>query len=209
MSNSSALSSLVKKLSPPGVMFHEEFTAKQAMHYDISRMVVVMSATEELNSSLERDIRESGDYFGGRNNSATCFMTQWDMHKHYESFEQLGKAAIAVAEDGALAVRTRSDGTDSPIKLYVQETWGLIYTKGHSTKTHTHWPSLWSYTYCVNARSCCAPLVFPSVSGGGYNIFPITSQLIVWPAWINHFVPEHTCDHGRIMISGNLDVMWD
>jgi hypothetical protein len=190
-------------------MFHEEFTAKQAMHYNIPRMVVDMPATEELNSSLERDIRESGDYFGGRNNSATCFMTQWDMHKHYESFEQLGKAAIAVAEGGALAVRTHSDGTNSPIKLYVQETWGLIYTKGHSTKTHTHWPSLWSYTYCVNARPCCTPLVFPAVSGGGYEIFPATSQLIVWPAWINHFVPEHTCDHGRIMISGNLDVIWD
>ena len=25
----------------------------------------------------------------------------------------------------------------------------------------------------------------------------------------NHFVPEHTCDHERIMISGNLDVIWD
>ena len=209
MSDSSALSSLAKNLEPPGVMFHEEFTAKQAMHYNIPRMVVDMPATEELNSSLERDIRESGDYFGGGNNSATCFMTQWDMHKHYESFEQLGKSAIAVAEGGALAVRTRSDGTNSPIKLYVQEMWGLIYTKGHSTKAHTHWPSLWSYTYCVNAEPCCAPLIFPAVSGDGYEIFPDVSQLIVWPAWINHFVPEHTCDHERIMISGNLDVIWD
>ena len=212
MSNSSALSSLAKNLEPTDTMFHEEFTAKQAMHYNIPRMVVDMSAveeTEKLNSSLERDIRESGDYFDGRNNSATCFMTQWDMHKHYESFEQLGKAAIAVAEKGALAVRTHSDGTNDPIKLYVQEMWGLIYTKGHSTKSHTHWPSLWSYTYCVNARPCCAPLVFPTVSGGGYKISPITSQLIVWPAWINHLVPEHTCDHERIMISGNLDVVWD
>ena len=59
MSNSSALSSLVKNLEPPGVMFHEEFTAKQAMHYNIPRMVVDMLETEELNSSLERDIRES------------------------------------------------------------------------------------------------------------------------------------------------------
>ena len=67
MSNSSALSSLAKNLSPPGVIFHEEFTAKQAMHYNIPRMIVNMPATEELNNSLEHDIRESGDYFDGRN----------------------------------------------------------------------------------------------------------------------------------------------
>jgi hypothetical protein len=208
----SNLKSLADSLDLPGVMFHEEFTAKQAMHYNIPRMVVDMSAkeeTKELNASLERDIRESGDNFGGRNSSASCFMTQWDMHKHYKSFEQLGKDACAVAESGALAERTYEDGTNNPIKYYVQETWGLIYTKGHATKMHTHWPSVWSYTYCVKAELCCSPLVFPSATGGGYEIFPVTSQLIVFPSWINHSVPEHICDHERIMISGNLDVIWD
>ena len=206
------LADLANNLDPPGVMFHEEFTAKQAMHYDIPRMTVDMSAkeeTKELNAALERDIRESGDNFDGRNSSASCFMTQWDMHKHYESFEQLGKAACTSAESGALAKRTHADGTNNPIMCYVQETWGLIYTKGHTTKKHTHWPSVWSYTYCVKAKPCCSPLVFPSATGGGYEIFPATSQLIVFPSWINHAVPEHTCDHERIMISGNLDVVWD
>lgn len=205
----SNLKLLADSLDPPGVMFHEEFTAKQAMHYNIPRMTVNMLETEELNSALERDIRESGDNFGGRNSSASCFMTQWDMHKHYESFEQLGKSACTIAESGALAERTYADGTNNPIKYYVQETWGLIYTKGHTCKMHTHWPSVWSYTYCVKAKPCCSPLVFPSATGGGYEIFPVTSQLIVFPSWINHAVPEHTCDHERIMISGNLDVIWD
>ena len=120
----SKLKSLVDNLDPPGVMFHEEFTAKQAMHYNIPRMAVDMSAkeeTKELNAALERDIRESGDNFDGRNSSASCFMTQWDMHKHYTSFEQLGKSACAVAESGALAERTHADGTNNPIKYYVQE----------------------------------------------------------------------------------------
>ena len=208
----SKLKSLADNLDPPGAIFHEEFTAKQAMHYNIPRMVVDMSAmeeTKELNASLERDIRDSGDNFGGRNSSASCFMTQWDMHKHYKSFDQLGKAACAVAETGALAKRTHADGTNNPIQLYVQEAWGLIYTKGHATKMHTHWPSVWSYTYCVKAKPCCSPLVFPSTKGGGYEIFPATSQLIVFPSWVNHFVPEHICDHERIMIAGNLDVIWD
>jgi len=212
MSNNSALSNLASKMKPSGAIFHEEFTAKQAMHYNIPRMVVDMSAmdeTKELNKELEFDIRDCGDNFAGRNSSASCFMTQWDMHKHYESFEKLGKAACAVAESGALAVRTHADGTNNPIKLYVQETWGLIYTKGHTTNAHTHWPSVWSYTYCVNGEQCCAPLVFPSVEGGSYEIFPATSQLIIFPSWVNHLVPEHICEHERIMISGNLDVVWD
>lgn len=209
----SKLKSLVDTLDPPGVMFHEEFTAKQAMHYNIPRMTVdmsiIMEETEELNATLERDIRDSGDNFKGRNSSATCLMTQWDMHEYYESFERLGDAACQVAETGALAKRTHADGTENPIQLYVQETWGLIYTKGHTCKVHTHWPSVWSYTYCVKAKPCCSPLVFPSATGGGFEIFPATSQLIVFPSWINHAVPEHTCDHERIMISGNLDVIWD
>ena len=119
----SKLKSLADSIDIPGVMFHEEFTAKQAMHYNIPRMTVNMLATEELNSALERDIRESGDNFGGRNSSASCFMTQWDMHKHYKSFEQLGKSACTIAESGALAERTYADGTNNLIQLYVQETW--------------------------------------------------------------------------------------
>ncbi len=74
MSNNSALSNLASSMKPSGVMFHEEFTAKQAMHYNIPRMVVDMSAmeeTKELNKELEFDIRDSGDNFGGRNSSAS------------------------------------------------------------------------------------------------------------------------------------------
>jgi len=211
MSKLTSLSALASRLDPPGAMFHEEFPVKQAMHYNIPRMVVDMSAVEQtkkLNADLERDIRDSGDNFNGRNSSATCLMTRWDMHKVYDSFVQLGEAACAVAEGGALAVRTHADGTNNPINVYIQETWGLIYTKGHSTKAHTHWPSVWSYTYCVKAKPCCSPLVFPTVKGG-YEIAPQTSQMIVFPSWVNHSVPEHTCDHPRIMISGNLDVIWD
>ena len=123
----SKLKSLVDNLDPPGVMFHEEFTAKQAMHYNIPRMTVdmsvIMKETKELNATLERDIRDCGDKFGGRNSSASCLMTQWDMHKYYESFERLGDAACEVAETGALAKRTHADGTENPIKFYVQERW--------------------------------------------------------------------------------------
>jgi hypothetical protein len=204
MSNKSALHNLVANNNN---MFHEEFTAKQAMHYDLPRMTKFLS--DELNDRLESAIKDAGDHFEGRNTSASCLMTRWDMHEYYDSFAELSEAAITVAESGALAVRTHPDGTENPIKLYQQESWGLIYNKGHSCKAHTHWPSVWSYTYCVKACPECAPFQMANATGGAYEIAPRTGQLIVFPSWVSHAVPEHTCDHERIMISGNLDVIWD
>ena len=165
---------LLIKLSSLSNVFHEEFTAKQAMHYDLPRMTKFLS--DELNDRLESAIRDAGDHFEGRNTSASCLMTRWDMHDYYDSFAELSEAAITVAESGALAVRTHSDGTNNPIKLYQQESWGLIYNKGHSCKAHTHWPSVWSYTYCVKACPECAPFQMENATGGAYEIAPRTGQ---------------------------------
>ena len=38
---------------------------------------------------------------------------------------------------------------------------------------------------------------------------PKTGQMILFPAWLNHSVPKHTCDHERIKIAGNIDTAWD
>ena len=89
--------------------------------------------------------------------------------------------------------------------MYLNDTWGLIYTTGQSAKVHNHWPSLWSYTYCVSACDQCSPLVFPNAKEP-LSITPKTSQMIVFPSWLQHEVPEHTCNHERIMISGNLNM---
>ena len=134
-------------------------------------------------------------------------MTQWKMHEDYESFRALGAMATDFAKDLPLALRTNDDGTPDPITYFVNESWGLIYRQGHICKPHTHWPSVWSYTYCVEACEDCAPLAFPTVDED-YYVYPKTGQLTMFPSWVNHYVPEHECEHERIMISGNLDVKW-
>jgi hypothetical protein len=48
-------------------------------------------------------------------------------------------------------------------------------------------------------------LVFPNATKP-LSVIPKTSQLILFPSWLQHEVPEHTCSHDRIMISGNLNV---
>ena len=143
------------------------------------------------NNQLERDIREAGDHLGGRT-PAKCLMTRWDMHTVYESFVDVSEKAKEIANACPLATKTDTNGNTLKIPLYLNDTWGLIYTTGQSTKVHNHWPSLWSYTYCVSACNQCSPLVFPNAKEP-LSITPKTSQMIVFPSWLQHEVPEHTC----------------
>ena len=156
------------------------------------------------NDQLERDIRESGDYLQGRT-AAKCLMTRWDMHTVYSSFISVSEKAMEIAEACPLATKTDTEGNTLKVPLYLNDTWGLVYTKGQSAEVHNHWPSLWSYTYCVSACEDCSPLVFPNAQEA-LRVTPKTSQMIVFPSWLKHEVPEHKCDHDRIMLSGNFNV---
>ena len=139
-----------------------------------------------------------------------CLRNQMSCHDRsliFYNFFLVGAAAIDFASRTPLALRTKENGEPDDIPMYIKETWGLIYGKGHKCDIHTHWPSLWSYTYCVNACSDCAPLVFSNAESDKEKyIVPQTGQMVIFPSWLNHEVPEHECDHDRVMISGNLDV---
>ena len=156
------------------------------------------------NDQIENDIRDAGDHLGGRT-AAKCLMTRWDMHKIYASFLTVATEAIKIADACPLATKTDTDGNPLKVPLYLNDTWGLVYTTGQSAKVHNHWPSLWSYTYCVSACENCSPLVFPNAKEP-LSVTPKTSQMIVFPSWLKHEVPKHTCEHDRIMLSGNLNV---
>ncbi len=164
------------------------------------------SNIDSFNNDLERDIKDAGDRLKGTT-AAKCYMTQWDMHKHYPSFEILGNLVIDLAKTMPMAVGTNEDGTPRQYALRIEDFWSLIYSKGHICKPHQHWPHLWSFTYCVRGCEDCAPLVFPDA--GGLEVKPSEGQLIIWPAWLYHEVPEQKCDHERIMAVGNLDVDWE
>ena len=156
------------------------------------------------NEQLERDIRDAGDHLGGRT-AAKCLMTRWDMHMVCKEFVDVAEKAKEIAYACPLATKTDTNGKTLIVPLYLNDTWGLIYTKGQSAKVHNHWPSLWSYTYCVSACENCSPLVFPNAKEP-LSVTPKTSQMIVFPSWLKHEVPKHTCEHDRIMLSGNLNV---
>ena len=172
-------------------------------HFTDKYPVKVKQITGIDNAQLEQDIREAGDYLGGRT-AAKCLMTRWDMHTVYESFVLVSEKAMEIADACPLATKTDTDGNPLKVPLYLNDTWGLVYTKGQLAKMHNHWPSLWSYTYCVSACEECSPLVFPNAQEP-LSVLPKTSQMIVFPSWLKHEVPIHKCEHDRIMISGNLN----
>ena len=179
-----------------------------------------------LNEYIEKAIRKAGDKYENRT-EAKCLMTRWDMHDHYESFRLIREAAIGFASMVPLAKRTTPEGEPETVPLSITESWGLIYGKGNFCNSHTHWPSLWSYTYCVKGNESHPPLIFPnmversSLSNGiddgvvaheDMAVVPKTGQMILWPAWLFHYVPEQEVDDERIMIAGNLDradIAWD
>ena len=160
-----------------------------------------LTNVDELNGILEDDIRTAGDSLGMRNPSAQCMMTRWDMHEQSKAFRMLGNAAISLASLIPLATRTNEDGTQNPTQYKVSTSWGLIYNKGQFTNSHTHWPDTWSWTYCVSGCEDCSPLVFTHAN---YRVTPTVSTMTIFPGWLHHEVPTHTCDHERIMIAGNL-----
>ena len=187
-----------KKTAKPWPIFESSFPVKVKEVADPTNGGV-------LNEYLGKAIREAGDKYENRT-EAKCLMTRWDMHDHYESFRLIGEAAIGFASMVPLAKRTTPEGEPETVALSITESWGLIYEEGNSCNSHTHWPSLWSYTYCVRGDERHPPLVFPHmVDKDDMAIVPRTGQMILWPAWLHHYVPKQEVDDERIMIAGNLD----
>ena len=177
-----------------------------------------------LNYYLEKDIRGAGQ---GALSAAKCYRTHWKMHEVYDSFSLLNNAVLDFAKKFPLASRTDEQGNPEEVPMKVLESWGLIYKKDDSTDTHTHWPALWSYCYCVKSCENCTPLSFPTAEGVSMAITTVTAegismeidklsqlsdglvshkagQIILWPAWLTHKVSEQECDHDRIVVSGNI-----
>ena len=107
---------------------------------------------EPLNYHLKKDILDAGDAIGSRT-AAKCIRTHWKMHEKYESFKLLCDSAIDFAnklcETDRYLRQTDENGVVQKMKFTTDKSWGLIYKKGDDTATHTHFPALWSWTYCV------------------------------------------------------------
>jgi len=59
--------------------------------------------------------------------------------------------------------------------------------------------------YALSEDTNTAPLVFPGIE---HSIKPITGQLVIFPGWLAHYVPEYQPSEKfeRIVLAGNVVV---
>ena len=87
------------------------------------------------------------------------------------------------------------------VKWQIVSVWGATYRKSDYTLYHSHMPSTFSFCYYPKVGKDPAPLVFSDLD---YEIVPEESQLVLFPAYLNHGVPSHKNDEERVVIAGNI-----
>ena len=151
---------------------------------------------EELQKRLAQACRDIGDIQKSSTN-VQASMTGWYMHETNSDFMEVCRMAMDFAYEN-------SPRQGVPFMPY--DCWGAIYSKGNYTKTHEHWPQIWSWVYNVECCEKCTPLAFNDAPQGAHYVYPKSGNMILFPGWIRHSVPEHQCDHDRIILAGNLGV---
>ena len=86
----------------------------------------------------------------------------------------------------------------------ISDCWGAVYNKGDWTKSHDHWPNVWSFVYYVDCSEECSPLMFHDAPEGTHWIRPEKGKMVLFPAVLVHSVPKQMCDYERIMVAGNI-----
>ena len=133
---------------------------------------------QDINPDLHRVICE---------NSVTkdkgALMTQWDCFdvKEFNVIADYAKSLI-----------------DRPTKLV--DLWGQVYQYGHYQSYHNHIHNDWAFVYYVNTPHGSSPIVFRT---SNKRIKPITGMLILFPGYMDHYVPPNRGD-GRSIVAGNL-----
>lgn len=124
-------------------------------------------------------------------------MTNYFMHKENSDFKDLSDIILKILHKVIEADKLDVDQS----YFYTMDCWGAIYSKGHETVVHHHFPSLWSWCYYIKCTDGCSPLVFPDSN----IIFePKEDELVIFPSYINHYVPLSNIEEKRIMVAGNI-----
>ena len=85
----------------------------------------------------------------------------------------------------------------------VNNFWGNLYLKGDYADNHNHSPYLYSFAYFVSAKWYDSPLIF---SDSGVKIRPKEGRYVIFPGYVDHYVPKHRYNHSRVTLSGNISL---
>ena len=172
-------------------------TNPASISFDVKFPVVQKDCSNEgLQKRLAQACRDIGDIQKSSTN-VQASMTGWYMHETNPDFMEVCRIAIEFSYENS---------PKQGVSLMPYDCWGAIYSKGNYTKIHEHWPQIWSWVYNVECCEKCTPLAFNDAPQGAHYVYPKSGNMILFPGWIRHSVPEHQCDHDRIILAGNLGV---
>ena len=89
----------------------------------------------------------------------------------------------------------------------VEDLWVASYGCGDYSETHNHTGFDWSFVWYLDACINCSPLTFPNIKHPWLPpqvSYPKVGNLHVFDAETMHYICPHTCDHDRVVVSGNL-----
>ena len=161
--------------------------------------------TKNLNPRLEEYIRKTGDEMG-RTTNVIADMTRYQ--SICPEFTELHTIIAPYISDFFIDVEPKPN-----IKPNFVETWGALYHKGDYTKAHCHEPSKLSWIYYVKVSEKSTPLYIHNVESKDnkketVKIPPSISDLVVFPSFVSHSVPKQLIDEERIVVAGNVDILW-
>ena len=93
-------------------------------------------------------------------------------------------------------------------KYKINELWGCTYRQGDYAEAHNHFGFDLAFVWFVDTCSHCSPLIFPDIKHPWLEheavIEPRNGMLYVFTGKDIHYVEPHTCEHPRIIMSGNV-----
>jgi len=163
------------------------------------RRVNVAEYYYEPESVFKSLVYELGDY-NNRQSSLQCDVTNWTIHilaPLWELTEHINVLANQMLMDRHGCVE-------------VCEMWGAVYRTGDYAVIHQHPDPNYVQSFCYYIDCCdqCAPLIFPDPERPWLPpanvVTPTVGKLVFFSPTDLHYVPPHTCDHDRVIISGNI-----
>ena len=136
-------------------------------------------------------------------------------HSDWKFFEQSQSVSIVCNQAVSFVKSIVSEESNMNWDINLEEGWGIKYERGDSTRKHSHFPHSWSFVYMVSGCDQCSPLDLYAIPDESLKkLFNYTferheitfepGKMVIFPGWVNHEVKEHTCDHARYAVAGNI-----
>ena len=151
-----------------------------------------LNISNSVRKEVIRDIRDPDKWLkeerDDKSNLIVRARTHWEFHMNNDATQTISEIIF----DKIISNRHRR-------KWRTHQVWGAIYDKGEFAQKHSHGKQFWSWVYYLDCCKECAPLVFDNTS-----IKPEVDLLVHFSGEEFHEVPRQTCDHERIILSGNI-----